>query len=328
MIILGACQTATPEPTATPIPTATATAIPATPVLTLAETQPDIYEAWESGAHSAAYDLGKGPNTYCARCHSPENWDSQATIDPPPNCVSCKFQTEATPRIAIGNPLISEADWKGINCEACHLIENETVVSDLTWYDTETGYHETLENSTKLCEKCHTDTETLKYKIDMGTENHVGFVCTNCHDPHNLTASCTQSGCHDTWGKTTPSAMPGHPSMGMGTSVSCAQEGCHSGTNFTDKPTQSATNTVSWNHQDGLHTAVTCIACHDASDLQVKFLEEEKIWVVIRITELLGRTSEEVYQSHAITRNVNCARCHYVGNPWELPESVGWTSEQ
>jgi hypothetical protein len=303
-----------------PIPTR----IQATPTLTLVEQQQEIWDAWKTGAHSTGYDLGKGPNTYCARCHSPANWDSQATIDPPPNCVSCKFQNEATPRIAEGNPLISESDWKGIDCNSCHRIENGAVVSGPAWYDAVSGYHETVADSTMLCEKCHTDTQTLKYKVDLGDQIHVGFLCTNCHDPHSLTASCTQSGCHNELDMTTTNTRPSHPTMGG--STSCIQAGCHTGVNFAAKPEVNQQSGV-WSHQDVRHTAVSCGACHDAAGLEVGILEGENIWVTFRTVELLGRSSQEYYPSHNFQRDVNCARCHYVDNPWGLAESVGWVTE-
>ena len=47
--------------------------------------------AWEESPHGNTYDLGKGPNTYCSRCHSPQNWDPASRPGPPPNCITCKF---------------------------------------------------------------------------------------------------------------------------------------------------------------------------------------------------------------------------------------------
>src|SRR5690606_4502552 len=60
----------------------------------------DIMLAWEGSPHGNTYDLGKGPNTYCSRCHSPQNWDPESTTDRPPNCVTCKFPTDPELRIA------------------------------------------------------------------------------------------------------------------------------------------------------------------------------------------------------------------------------------
>ena len=330
VLLASACQgaaTGTETPTAVPSATLEPTSQP-TATLTLMEQNPAEWVAWKGGPHAAGYDPSKGPNTYCARCHSPANWDPQAVINDPPNCVSCKFQNETEMRIAVGNPPVPEAEWKGLECGTCHKVQEGRLAAEPTWYDKQTGYYESVGTTTKLCEKCHLDNETLRHKRELGEETHIGFTCTNCHDPHSMQASCTQSGCHDNWGSTTTAGTIPHPSMGMGTSVSCSEAGCHSGTNFSDKPTPSAITGFTWNHQDGLHTAVTCVACHDASGLPAKYLEDQKIWVVFRVTELLGRYNEKVYQSHALTRSVNCSRCHYIDNPWGLVESVGWTTEE
>jgi hypothetical protein len=326
ILMASACQSNPPQTEAS---TAIATSSPEapfkpTPILTIMQQYPFEWSAWKSGPHATGYDLSKGPNTYCSRCHSPANWDSQAVINEPPNCVSCKFQNETEIRIAEGNPLVPESEWKGLECSTCHKIQEGVLVPEPTWYDKQAGFYESVETTSELCEKCHTDTETLRHKRDLGEEIHIGFTCTSCHDPHSMQTSCTQSGCHIIGGGI--SAVPAnHPPMAF---ASCGQEGCHTGGNFSTKPTQAADGGIVWDHADGHHSAVTCVACHDASDLPVKYLEDQKIWVVFRVTELLGRYSEKTYQSHAITKNVNCARCHYVDNPWGLVEEVGWTIEQ
>jgi hypothetical protein len=227
-------------------------------------------------------------------------------------------------RIAVGNPPVSEAEWKGLECGTCHKTQEGKLVGEPAWYDKETGFYESVATATELCEKCHLDNETLRHKRELGDETHTGFTCTSCHNPHSMQASCTQSGCHMIGGGA--SAVPAnHPPMAF---ASCGQEGCHTGTNFSTKPTQTADDGIAWDHTDGRHSAVTCVACHDASGLGAKYLEDQKIWVVFRVTELLGRYNEKVYQSHALTRNVNCSRCHYIDNPWGLVESVGWTTEE
>ena len=311
-----------PAPTPTLTPTLT---LQPTPTLTLIKQKPMEWGAWVSGPHATGYDLGRGPNTYCSRCHSPANWDPKATIDPPPKCVSCKFQNESEPRIAVGNPLVPELSWKGLECSVCHRIENGTLIAEPVWHDQVTGYYESVENTTALCEKCHTDTQTLRHKRNLGDQTHVGFLCTDCHDPHSLTASCTQSGCHNNLVSSITSVMPfPHTTMGFS---SCSQEFCHIGTNFSTKLASSQQNNIIWNHQDERHDTVSCGACHDASNLEVGVLEGQNIWVTFRTVELLGRSSKEFYQSHNLQKNVNCARCHYAGNPWGLTDSVDWVTE-
>lgn len=244
--------------------------------------QSAYWQAWQTSPHAKTYDLSKGPNTYCARCHSPQNWDPAAKVDRPPNCVSCKFQFESEPRIAAGNPLVAEADWKDINCEICHVVEDGIAIAAVSWLDPVTGYHETVASSTALCEKCHTNTETLRHQRDIGASTHVGYDCVECHDPHSTTASCTEAGCHADLLSAAPSIV-GH---------------------------------------DEAHATITCVACHDAAGLQVGPLEGEDVWVVFRTTLLLGRENTEPFQSHNLQRAVACQRCHFVGNPWGLVENV------
>ena len=299
------------------------------------ELHPKETLAWQAGPHSAEYDLGKGPNTYCARCHSPQNWDPAATVDAPPNCVSCKFPNEVEVRIAEGNPLIPEQDWKGISCDVCHPAGIDGDGSQIAWKDAVTGYSETLATSTELCEKCHHDTDTLHYKVDLGSEVHVGFACVDCHEPHSTRASCGNTGCHDDVVSVMAIYNPNH--LGITDKAVCV--GCHTrgmdehtmyvkelGTddclschiNLVDIPITSA---VQLGHTI-YHQSVSCSACHDASEALVEPNENQDEWTTIRIFELLGRTSRVPFTSHNLQRSVNCMRCHYDGNPWDLPTKI------
>lgn len=245
----------------------------------------EAWKDWEAGPHSAGYDLGKGPNTYCARCHSPPNWDWNARIDSPPNCVSCKFDFEESPRIAEGNPLISEDEWEGIGCEVCHMVENGITDPAPAWFDQPTRYYETISSSSQLCEKCHMDTETLKHKRDLGDGAHADFTCTDCHHPHTLLASCNSEDCH--------------PEVTFSEELSTDYSG----------------HTL-------FHQSVNCVACHDASGLDVGPMEGQDIWTTYRMTELLGRSQTTPYVSHTITNEVVCGRCHFPDNPWDIMDSV------
>jgi hypothetical protein len=267
-VLLYACQpvaTLTAEPLNTTIPSPT-------------PDQSAYWQAWNEGAHASAYDLGKGPNTYCARCHSPANYDPFAKVDPPPNCVSCKFAFESEPRIAVSNPMIPESEWRGTGCESCHWVKNGVAEADISWTNIQTGYHETLASSTDLCEKCHTDTETLRHQRDLQDGAHKEYTCTQCHDAHSTAASCSAANCHPEVGAEAK-VIPGH---------------------------------------DAEHANVTCVACHDATGLEVGPMEDQGAWVTFRTTELLGRTTSEAYQSHYLQLAVQCARCHYPDNPWNL----------
>ncbi len=247
--------------------------------VTAVPSHPEQQSKWENGPHANTYALEKGPNTYCAKCHAPTNWDPAATIDSPPNCVSCKFPFEDAPRIAAGNPLVAEVEWADIGCNVCHRVQDGVVEAEIAWLDTATGYYETVADATALCEKCHLDNDTLRHKRDLSGGVHADFQCTECHDAHDTQANCMD--CHQ---ETITDPLSGH-------------------SEYSDA-----------------HPSLTCAACHDGVGLPAQLLENEEMWVIMRTTELMGRSSSKPYESHFIQRAVNCQRCHYAHNPWGLAE--------
>lgn len=332
-----ACQTSTIAP-ADP-------AIVETVIITpsIAETNPEFWEQWKSGPHAAIYDLGKGPNSYCARCHSPANWDPAAHVDPPPNCVSCKFSFEETPRIAEGNPLISEDQWSGLDCNVCHQIQNGLLNQEFSWFDKVSGYYETV-TPTELCEKCHNNTETLNHKILLDENTHPGYSCIDCHDAHTATASCGSYGCHDKITITMQSYNPVH--IGIDNNAECLAcheigivsqfhttwdvqgettdcLGCHAKRTVLPVGNKSISAGHTIYHQN-----VKCMACHDASNLEVGPVDGQSFWTTFRTTQLLGNSTTVPYSSHDLQRNVDCNRCHFANNPWGLPVQIEAGSPQ
>jgi hypothetical protein len=320
------------------VKTPTPTILPPTSTLTIAQQQPVIWSAWTSGPHGSGYDLGKGPNTYCARCHSPTNWDPSAKIDPPPNCVSCKFPHEDTVRIAEGNPLIPEEEWTGINCTTCHIAEKEVPIPGISWFDNATGYNETVTTSTELCEKCHRDTQDLRYKVVQDDSSHPGYTCTSCHDPHTTYASCGSFGCHGDIVSVITTYSPFHVDVSDNqTCLVCHPKGmrlhsmevmqkgiddclgCHENLTLPPENLAIATDGHAIYHKD-----IQCVVCHDASGLVVKPIDGQDQWMTFRTTviESLGRPVEAPFTSHNLQRQVTCERCHYSGNPWEVSETV------
>lgn len=311
------------------LPTASAT-------LTIAEQQPIIWNAWNAGPHAAAYDLGKGPNTFCARCHSPSNWDYASHVDPPPNCVSCKFPTDAIPRVAKGNPYVPVDDWRGIDCSSCHFQVNGKVSSEIAWWDASTGYYETLSSSTELCEKCHQDTETLRHRMTLDGVTHANFTCVNCHDPHTTNASCGSSGCHEQVVATIAIYNPLH--TGITNNDACLV--CHTDgmqlhsmqTNYTgvedclschaNRVQAPEVSYVATAGHTTYHKNIYCVACHDASGLQVGPVDNQQYWTTFRGTEFMGKVNTNPYYSHELQKQVDCTRCHFPENPWEIPQSI------
>ncbi|HKJ27008.1 MAG TPA: multiheme c-type cytochrome [Anaerolineales bacterium] len=326
LLVLSSCQMNPEEevlPTASPTPT-------------LPPAQEEIYMQWEGSQHADTYDLGKGPNTYCAKCHSPMNWDHSATIDPAPNCVSCKFPFEDEPRIAEGNPLVEEEHWNNIGCEVCHRMNGRVADSEFAWYDKSTGYYEVMQTSTELCEKCHQNSEEfLMHKREMGEEVHVGFTCTECHDPHDPYVTCGSSSCHSDIAQLRTLSTENHIGItdksqclachpaGMDThSMELQRTGekdclvCH------DYFANLGEDDLAPVYHSGVHVDVACEICHDGSSMEIGLMEESEKWVTLREVVLPFREYSKEYKSHNLSLSVDCARCHYKDNEWGLPEDV------
>lgn len=257
-----------------------------------------IRAALAAGPHADTYSLYTGPNTYCARCKSPANWDPNATIDPPPNCVTCKFPGEVELRLAEGNPLVQEHEWEGIRCYNCHPnTELGPVDSAVAWWDPVSDEHVPQERSTQLCEQCHRDTEggILRRRALAESEAHADFTCTTCHDPHSAEAACAD---------------------------------CH---NADD--TETAFVTACWTpylapDAPAPHPDLRCETCHDDAGLEARPVEDEAEpyvgqWATWRSVLIAGSIpSTHVWVSHDLTATVDCSRCHYAENPWGLAAEV------
>ena len=297
MLLYACAPAATPEPTPTPTP------IPPTPTATPLPDQSGVTAAWEGSMHNI-YDLYYGPNTWCARCHSPQNWDPEAVPGKAPNCFSCKFPADAEPRVAVGNDLIPQEEWVGIPCETCHMVDENGIASEeIAWLNPISMEYVEVNTTTELCEKCHVTTtnnlfgSAVVHQVYFGSAhlNYAGFVnetpppqyCTDCHDPHSLVAKqCVD--CHE------------------------IDEASHSKGMYAE-----------------MKDVVTCMACHDASpDWSLKTPSgitfavgpygENGVWVPIDATLSKGVPKNIPIVSHAIQGEVVCTRCHSIDNPYGL----------
>jgi len=287
-MLLYACTpapTPTPEPTPVPIPDQSA-----------------IIADWESGPHSADYDLGKGPNTMCTRCHSPQNWIPGSKAAAAPNCVTCKFPTDAELRIAPsfaegGMDFVSEEDWVGIPCAQCHEVdENGTASAELAWLAPIALTYEEILSPNELCIKCHTNAAGAKvssaglsanHEVILGGSAHLNYAgewpqadrpqyCIDCHNAHT------------------------------GETTQCVA--CH--TDTADTHTRVA----------AMMETVTCMACHDASGSDVGIAKEGGLFTTIVTNPGRGGgppTTSEII-SHSIVYMVSCNRCHFEGNAYDL----------
>lgn len=313
VLVLAISGCSTPAPDATDLPTPepiikevvitvvvepTPLPPPPTPEPTPLPDQSAVVAAWEASPHGNTWGEGKGPNTWCARCHSPQNWDPAAFIGPPPSCFSCKFPTDAEMRIAEGNPFVPEEEWVGIPCETCHQMENGVAAQGIAWLNPVSKEYLPVNTPNELCEKCHVTTtgtgnpvrSAVSHKIVLGGPahlNYAGFIdeaippqyCTDCHDPHTQQPKQCQD-CHEI------------------------------------DPTTHALGRYGF-----MSDVVTCMACHDASGADVGPHPDEAMGGIFTttLTEMgrSGPTTSAII-SHSIQYEVACNRCHFAENPWEL----------
>ncbi len=248
-----------------------------------------IQAAYKTSSHSNDYGLGRGPNTFCARCHSPRNWDPASRVDPAPNCVSCKFPFDKEVRRAKSNVLVPQAEWKNIGCDICHRVDSQGAIDPaIAIWNQAKGEYDAVATPTELCEKCHADSiGGSRHKITVGgpaMTTEIGLTqprptgCTDCHDPHSQKASCVN--CHKSL-----SNAAGH---------------------------------------DKEHAIVGCDACHDAAGLKLAPTSDNKVWAAfIAVSSPAGGppTLTQV-TSHVLQKAVDCRRCHYDNNPQKLRSLV------
>jgi hypothetical protein len=126
-------------------------------------------------------------------------------------------------------------------------------------------------------------------------------LCLKCHggtdvadhvapDLSNIHSDYTCTDCHDA----------------HSTKTACQSELCHS-------TVMDAEAGIPGHDEE--HAMVTCWACHDAAGLQIG-VDDLGQWTTL----LPG--SMKPYASHNIVTTAPCERCHFVNNPWELPDEV------
>lgn len=181
--------------------------------------------------------------------------------------------------------MVSEADWNAVQCDSCHRIVDGEVSPDIMWF-----------NAAKA--------------TGFGDED----------DPYEVVASETElcQKCHYDYGPYLYSR-----DFGESAHVELQCTDCH------DSHTLQATCTDCHSYGDVIspghtlvHEQISCVACHDASGLEVGPVADGEGWVAFRTTESPGNSGTQPYQSHNLQKTVDCARCHYTANPWGIAESV------
>lgn len=299
-LLIASCQPA-PTPTEAVVEEPEPTEAPVIPTPVPPPDHSAFVAAWEASPHGNTYDLGKGPNTYCSRCHSPQNWDPASTVDRPPNCVTCKFPTDPELRMATTMEFVAEEDWVGIACDTCHRVDEMGVVqAEIAWRSPLTDEYIDVSNSNELCTKCHLTSQGVSstggrgvtHEIYLGGSAHKNWAgmttttrrpeyCSDCHDPHTQQPKTCQE-CHSI--DTATHAMGSYPMMAE---------------------------------------TVSCMACHEASGMDVGPHPDEAmngVWVPL-VSEVgrSGQLTTSAVVSHSVQWLVACDRCHSEGNAFELP---------
>jgi hypothetical protein len=101
-----------------------------------------------------------------------------------------------------------------------------------------------------------------------------------------------------------------HPTTGDTNAHMCEGSGCH------DLAKQVASAPV---YHQPVHVEVPCYVCHDGTGLAVT-KSADQAWITVSEAGESGEGALQPVVSHWLVPDVDCSKCHYSGNPWELRE--------
>jgi hypothetical protein len=240
------------------------------PLFTATPQDPVSVEAiWQAGPHAATYVVAEDQTSNsCAKYHSPLNW-IPTSEELPVNWTASQinFSPPTSPT--------DEVEWNNVSCIVCHPGEKDQIKGDFAWLESApTGEYSEVDSSTVLCQKCLLSEEVKGHHSLHVEGSHSEFVCTDCHDAHDTSATCSSTGCHEPFG------------------LECESIETH------DKP----------------HAEVTCSVCHDNGEPQIKWNEELQAWDTFYSSSEGNPMEHEPYTSHNLVLEVDCDRCHAPGD--------------
>ncbi len=177
----------------------------------------DIQQSWQSGPHAETFVVAdSGTNSTCTQCHAPINW-VPSMDDIPESCLTCKFEIDPPP------PFITQDEWQPVECIVCHRVEKDEVEAAYAWLAVAPiEEYEEVGSSTELCLKCHAG-DSVPDHLAIAIEGaHETMTCTECHDSHDGSASCTNSTCHVEQEDPPPGHDPAHEMVAC---VACHDSG-------------------------------------------------------------------------------------------------------
>ena len=232
------------------------------------EEQLEAQMEWELSAHADTFDNGMGANTTCARCKSPQNWDSSQVVAAQEalDCGSCKRTPGAQrPELESGFPVPLD-EWQNIQCNICHIPQDGSYLRSIAFWDQSSKAYISVQNSNELCAKCHEGKHGFEVIEEQESSTaHNAWECTRCHGSHGAPSSCED--CHN------PKEGPGSMEHERHPSVNCTA--CHdngglsiwregsSESKFYEEyvPLRFAHTLTSWPSHN-LSSDVSCIRCH------------------------------------------------------------------
>lgn len=228
----------------------------------------------------------------------PAGASSTPTADPMQNLI----------RTSVESALNAGPHSEKLSCTQCHATENGVIVEKLAWSAGAAQQPESVASSSDLCGQCHVRQHQERIDGQQGNLAHPDFTCTGCHDPHSTQASCTQSACHSEIQRILSAKVEKptyHPTTGDDNGYMCGGSACH------DLAKDVAGVPI---YHRPVHRDAPCTVCHDAAGFPAGKAEDQS-WVTVA-----EAGSGEAIVSHRIGREVECAKCHFSGNPWNLVE--------
>jgi hypothetical protein len=222
----------------------------------------EVRSLWEVGPH-ADTDVRSEPgyDSGCDVCHAPlQRLEPGSTLRKIPSGVP----TGQPPHEA--------------GCAVCHPQEPGKEDKEIAWLSNPLELeYETVESADALCRRCH-DAQDLEGHLSIVVAGvHAGTSCTDCHDPHTGSATCTLSGCHQPF-RSECEPVPTH-----------------------DKP----------------HAVVSCSGCHAANVANIDWDPDRALWHSFFLVEKDGEQVLAPHSSHDLSLEVACERCHTPGDlPW------------
>ena len=188
---------------------------------------------WETGPHAHSHlidEANQDPD--CARCHAPENW---VLVEDETTSV-----TGTTHPVGLASPKAQPGvDWSPVGCAVCHPNGTDEKEGEIAWLEVASSVsYVPLESISELCEKCHLAADVEGHLSIVIRGSHENMQCTDCHDPHDASASCSGSGCHEPFAQ------------------ECETIDAHI------KP----------------HLETSCSSCHDADSLKIGWNEVDLVW--------------------------------------------------